>query len=102
MSRFSVYVFLGVVASSTIDASASGLPVDAADYVVWRRSYGYDCNGDGTVSTADYTSWRSRFGQIAAANTRNTSLQQWKGGDLNCDGKVDAADYVVWRKTLGS
>jgi Dockerin type I domain len=44
--------------------------VDAADFVVWRRSVGQtgaglaaDGNGDGTINADDYQVWRSHFGQ---------------------------------------
>jgi FG-GAP-like repeat len=48
--------------------------VDAADYVVWRKtqgttvtpSSGADGNGDGMVDQDDYGVWRSRFGQMAS------------------------------------
>ena len=44
--------------------------VDAADYVVWRKTLGQnvalgtraDGNGDGTINPADYTVWRTNFG----------------------------------------
>lgn len=45
--------------------------VDAADYVLWRKTLnqsatpngsGADGNGDGTVNAGDYTFWRARFG----------------------------------------
>jgi hypothetical protein len=49
--------------------------VDAADYVVWRRSVGEagyhlaaDGSGDGRVDTADYDVWRAQFGQIRAGD----------------------------------
>ena len=46
--------------------------VDAADYVVWRKSAGQtgvglaaDANRDGSVTTDDYNIWRSHFGAVA-------------------------------------
>jgi hypothetical protein len=44
--------------------------VDAADYVVWRKTLGQnvpqgtaaDGNGDGTINPADYSVWRAKFG----------------------------------------
>jgi hypothetical protein len=47
--------------------------VDAADYVVWRKTLGQSVpNGtgadgvpDGTINTADYTFWASHFGNAA-------------------------------------
>jgi hypothetical protein len=50
--------------------------VDAADYVVWRKTRnssvaaysGADANGDGIVNDADRTIWRSNFGNIRGTN----------------------------------
>ncbi|MEX0641380.1 MAG: DNRLRE domain-containing protein [Pirellulales bacterium] len=48
--------------------------VDAADYVVWRRSFGQsgsglpaDGNGNGTVDYDDHNLWRANFGRSAAS-----------------------------------
>jgi hypothetical protein len=48
--------------------------VDAADYVVWRRSLGAigsglpaDGNGNNTVDAGDYTVWRSHFGAASGS-----------------------------------
>ena len=57
--------------------------VDAADYVLWRKTGG---------SQDDYETWRAQFGETTGATP----------GDFNGDGKVDAADYVLWRKTDGT
>jgi type II secretory pathway pseudopilin PulG len=51
--------------------------VDAADYVVWRKSAGQsvtyfsgaDGNGSGVVDATDYNVWRSRFGISASGAT---------------------------------
>jgi hypothetical protein len=52
--------------------------VDAADYVLWRKTLntmvspngsGADGNADGTINAADYTFWRARFGNAAAAGS---------------------------------
>jgi hypothetical protein len=48
--------------------------VDAADYVLWRRTFGSraslaaDGNHDGVVTEADYTYWRQRFGNPTAGS----------------------------------
>jgi len=56
----------------TGDYSNDGV-VDAADYVVWRRTLnqpaipsgsGADGNQNGTIDDGDYTHWRERFGNI--------------------------------------
>jgi peptidyl-prolyl cis-trans isomerase A (cyclophilin A) len=45
--------------------------VDAADYTVWKNSFGSktaaeaDGNGNGIVDAADYTIWRDSFGQMS-------------------------------------
>jgi hypothetical protein len=51
--------------------------VDAADYVLWRKTLGTsvtsysaaDGNGDGTITQSDYPVWRANFGQTAGAGT---------------------------------
>src|SRR6185295_3071126 len=54
--------------------------VDAADYIVWRTSFGSigsglaaDGNGDNMVTQLDYDIWRAHFGETvsAAASTEN-------------------------------
>lgn len=51
--------------------------VNAADYVVWRKSNGQNVtlpndSTPGTVSAADYTVWRANFGQTAAPSGPST------------------------------
>jgi hypothetical protein len=49
--------------------------VDAADYVVWRDTFGQsvshnsgaDGNGDGTINDGDYAVWRTGFGNTASS-----------------------------------
>jgi hypothetical protein len=52
--------------------------VDAADYVLWRKTLttavspngsGADGNADGTINAGDYTFWRARFGNAAGAGS---------------------------------
>ena len=66
-----------------LDAIFASLPgdyngdgaVDAADYVVWRKTLGQavtpfsgaDGDGSGVVDTGDYATWRANFGASAAA-----------------------------------
>ncbi|HJQ78900.1 MAG TPA: lysyl oxidase family protein [Lacipirellulaceae bacterium] len=55
--------------------------VDAADYVVWRKTLGQivpqgrraDGNADGTIGPADYTVWRANFGITRAGDGSATS-----------------------------
>jgi hypothetical protein len=61
-------VVLSVV--STGDYNGNGV-VDAADYVVWRKSFGQsgsglaaDGNGNSTIDAPDYDFWRARFGNV--------------------------------------
>ncbi|MEX0612042.1 MAG: PEP-CTERM sorting domain-containing protein, partial [Pirellulales bacterium] len=50
--------------------------VDAADYGVWRKSYGQsvpqytggDGDGDGTIGDGDYNVWQTNFGTTAAGS----------------------------------
>jgi hypothetical protein len=44
------------------DFNADGI-VDAADYVVWRKSFGT------TYTTSDYDVWRAHFGQTAGSGS---------------------------------
>ena len=75
-------LLLAVPASGPGDFNRDGT-VDAADYVLWRRTGG---------SQDDYETWRAHFGQSASVTP----------GDFNGDGSVDAADYVVWRRNDGT
>ncbi len=77
--------------------------VDAADYVLWRKTVGTtgvvayagaDGDGDATVDQDDYGVWRAHFGQ--------TLFGPVQTGDYNRDQAANAADYVVWRKTVGT
>jgi len=66
-------VLLSVVATG--DYNGNGV-VDAADYIVWRKSLNQqgaglaaDSNGDGVVNTADYNFWRSRVGNVIGSGS---------------------------------
>ena len=101
--------------------------VDAADYSVWRDSFGQtgsglaaDGNGNGMVDAADYTVWRDNLQTVTPPPMpgdydNNDVVNQadydvWKasfgqtGSGLAADGNgndvVDAADYTVWRDHL--
>jgi hypothetical protein len=55
--------------------------VDAADYVVWRKTLGQsvsqgtaaDGDGDGTIGTPDYNVWRANFGVARAGGGSDAS-----------------------------
>jgi hypothetical protein len=67
-------VTLQVIAGLWGDYNQNGV-VDAADYVVWRKSLGAgvaafsgaDGSGNGLVDQADFDVWRSRFGAVLGA-----------------------------------
>jgi hypothetical protein len=57
------------------DYNGNGV-VDAADYTVWRDSFGQngaglaaDGNGDNTVNQLDHTYWRTRFGNTSGSGS---------------------------------
>lgn len=54
-----------------------------------------DYNQDMVVNAADYDVWRASFG------TTRSGVHDAPYADGNYDGVVDAADYVVWRNNLG-
>jgi T5SS/PEP-CTERM-associated repeat protein len=63
-------VALNVVQAPPGDYNIDGV-VDAADYIVWRKTQGQtgaglaaDGNNDGVVDAADYSFWRSNFGSL--------------------------------------
>src|SRR5262249_2646485 len=64
--------------------------VDAADYVVWRRTFnqtvpngeGADGNYDGVINGLDYSGWRANFGASAAAGTTNAAVAEPAGSIL--------------------
>jgi hypothetical protein len=55
----------------------SDASVDAADYIVWRKTFGQsavlgigaDGDGSGTIDDGDYTVWRANFGRTAGAGS---------------------------------
>jgi T5SS/PEP-CTERM-associated repeat protein len=75
VSNLALTGVLSVVASTTFPGDFSGDgKVDAADYVVWRKSVGRtvtpgtgaDGSGNGVITQADYEIWRTRFGSGGA------------------------------------
>lgn len=62
------------------DYNGNGV-VDAADYVVFRNSFGQtaaglpaDGNNNGTIDNGDYTFWKERFGNTAASSSGALSV----------------------------
>jgi Fibronectin type III domain len=69
--------------------------VDAADYVIWRKSGNYPNSPDRTLFPTDaagYVLWRSK----ATANVEPGTL-----GDADYDGVVDEADELIWHAQFG-
>jgi len=59
--------------------------VDAADYVIWRRTLnqsaspsgsGADGNSNGMIDSGDYTHWRARFGNVVGSGAELTSIPE--------------------------
>jgi hypothetical protein len=71
--------------------------VDAADYVVWRKTLGSmsqlnaDGDGNGTIEEADYDFWRARFGNVV------------KGGEIIMTGTstITANGLQIGERTNG-
>jgi len=53
-----------------------------------------DYNGNGTVDAADYTVWRDTFGQ--------TADNPGDGADGNSSGSIDSGDYQYWKDRFGN
>ena len=73
-------VTLELAFALTGDYNGNGV-VDAADYVVWRRSFGQtgpgmaaDGDGDTQIDDDDYDVWRAHFGQIAPSAGSGTAI----------------------------
>ena len=75
-STITTIVRTNAIANSA-DYNHNGI-VDAADYVLWRKTQGSvaappgsgaDGNGDGTVNLPDYDLWRSHYGSPMGAGT---------------------------------
>jgi hypothetical protein len=75
-----IRAIVGTTATVAGDYNQDG-QVDAADYVVWRKTLGEtvpvfsgaDGNGNGTIDQADYDFWRLRFGQPLVRGTGATA-----------------------------
>jgi hypothetical protein len=80
--------------------------VDAADYVLWRKTFGgevvpytgADGDGSGSIQAGDYGVWRTHFGEVAAAagmaSTVNVPLEDsFQGSTL-----LDQAKSVAFGK----
>ena len=82
--RYTTQSIMVTLASAGLTGDYNGDgKVDAADYVVWRKT---------DDATAGYSDWRTNFGRSSVSIA----------GDYNGDDKLDAADYVVWRKAEGT
>jgi hypothetical protein len=73
-----------VAAVGALEADFNGDgAVDAADYSVWRDSFGQtgeslaaDANGDGEIDTADYAHWKKYFGASAGGGAGGAATSQ--------------------------
>jgi glucose/arabinose dehydrogenase/type 1 glutamine amidotransferase len=72
--------------------------VDAADYVVWRKTVGSttddraDGNGDGVIDAEDYDVWRANFGATVASPGVGTVLSTFSGSELSEEASANASD----------
>src|SRR5262245_44672981 len=74
---------LGIVPVQSGDYNNNGV-VDAADYVVWRKTLGNsitpfggaDGDGDGIIGLGDYGQWRANFGKTAAGAATLTAVPE--------------------------
>lgn len=79
---------------NSADYNQNGI-VDAADYVIWRKTLGQaaappgsgaDGNADGTVNAPDYTLWRAHFGNPFGAGS---------GANLSTNGIPEPSSCVL-------
>jgi hypothetical protein len=74
---------LSVVERHPADFNGDG-QIDAADYVIWRKSLGgavghgtgSDANGDGIIDGSDYALWRANFGAAFGGGAGTHSLTE--------------------------
>lgn len=81
-NRGAIYRIVAAPPAEYGDYNSDGV-VDAADYTVWRDSFGQmgpnlvaDGDGDNQVDAADYEIWKQFFGQSIFGPTGNGSSQQ--------------------------
>jgi hypothetical protein len=79
--------------------------VDAADYVVWRKTLGQtgsglvaDGDGDGMIDPGDYDVWRTNFGRAAGAAAASSAVVPETGTLLSL--VVGIMALVIWRRRL--
>jgi hypothetical protein len=71
--------------------------VDAADYVVWRKTVGStddfraDGNSDGVIDAGDYDVWRANFGATVASPGMGTVLSTFSSSELSEDASANAS-----------
>jgi hypothetical protein len=78
-ATFGTFTALMLYTPNTLgDYNGNGI-VDAADYVIWRKTQNAtgsvlaaDGNSDNQVNASDYQYWRAHFGQIAASGAGGT------------------------------
>ncbi len=69
---------------------ADRLVLDAFEIAGLRGDY----NGDGLVDAADYTVWRDSFGDPVS--------RPYDGADGDGNGEIDQADYAIWATNFGA
>jgi hypothetical protein len=84
--------------------------VDAADYVLWRKTMGAsvtqysgaDGDGSSTVDAGDYTVWRTHFGPASGAGATSPSSLSMKGNELGQADRVEPVPFLSINTTSTS
>ena len=65
--------------------------VDAADYVVWRKTFGQsgtdlaaDGNNSGTIDSGDYDVWRANYGDTSGGSGASAQVPEPGTATLAC------------------
>lgn len=88
------YLVTATVGDETNEVEAV-ITTDGASIIVTLALLQGDYNEDGKVDAADYTVWRDSFGSTAVSTERLAA-------DGNNNGTIDAADYEIWQANFGA